>query len=612
MLVMKRLLITLILSTSSLLMADDYTFNTKENIYVIGDIHGAYDEFVTTLKTAGLVDEKLNWTGGASHLVSLGDIMDRGPRSRDVIDLIIELQQQSEEAGGKVHVVLGNHEVMIMQGDWRYLSAEEIAVFAKQERKKDRKAAYEVYLRSFRQKHNDETLANFDATYPPGFFAHMQAHNRKGKYGKWILKQPFVIKINDNLFTHGGLSPAVEKMTLEDINESQKDDLKDYLRVWEHYLKQNTMPIFAPFHQRPDFLANAGKDRRHKTFIRTHNSLIFSPQATTWYRGNALCHPYFEEDRLKAQIKPMAATRLWVGHTTTVARKMATRLSGALIIMDTGMLASYYRGQPWIAKIKADSSVDYIHGQTGELGVPVISPVRDFVNPYRWSDKQVEDFLLTAEIVAIEETEEGRTNPYRVTLRDGKREIRAIFKHHDTEPLAERLRWKNSMNNADRYQYEVAAYKLDRMLGIGLVPVTVERKVNDEEGVLQLWIDDLISYLKINEDKIPYEGMCELTEQINFLDSFDYLIANKDRNQSNILFSKSDLQIWFIDHSRAFSASTKRPVMLKKSDISVSPRFKRALKALTDEQLETLRPWLNKKQVEALAKRRDKMIRGKF
>ncbi|MEL0034919.1 MAG: hypothetical protein VW882_00745 [Gammaproteobacteria bacterium] len=129
---------------------------------------------------------------------------------------------------------------------------------------------------------------------------------------------------------------------------------------------------------------------------------------------------------------------------------------------------------------------------------------------------------------------------------------------------------------------------------------------------MQLWLEDLTSYLTINEDNIPYQGMCELSEQINFLDSFDYLIANKDRNQSNILFSKSDLQIWFIDHSRAFGTSTKRPEMLKRSDINLTPRFKKALESLTDEQLETLRPWLNKKQIEALVKRRDKMIRGKF
>ena len=610
--VLQRILITILLALPSFTMANEYVYKTDENVFVVGDIHGAYDEFVTTLKTAGLVDEKLNWTGGAAHLVSLGDIVDRGPRSRDVIDLIMKLQEQAEKAGGKVHVVLGNHEVMIMQGDWRYLSAEEIAAFAKDERMRERKEAYEVYLRSYRLEDNEASQAQFDTSFPPGFFAHVEAHNRKGKYGRWILKQPFLLKINDNLFTHGGLSPEVEEMSIKEINESQKEDLSDYLRVWEFYLRDDTMPLFAPFYQRPDFLKNTRKNSRHKTFIRTHNSLIFSPEATTWYRGNALCHPYFEEDRLKAQIAPMDATRLWVGHTTTVARKMATRLSGALIIMDTGMLASYYRGQPWIAKIYPDRSVDYIHGQTGELGTPVISPVRDFVNPYRWSDEKVEDFLRNATIVDMEETEEGRTNPFRVTLKKGKREIRAIFKHHDTEPLAEKLRWKNSMNNADRYQYEVAAYKLDRMLGIGLVPVTVERVVNDVEGVMQLWLEDLTSYLTINEDNIPYQGMCELSEQINFLDSFDYLIANKDRNQSNILFSKSDLQIWFIDHSRAFGTSTKRPEMLKRSDINLTPRFKKALESLTDEQLETLRPWLNKKQIEALVKRRDKMIRGKF
>jgi hypothetical protein len=280
--------------------------------------------------------------------------------------------------------------------------------------------------------------------------------------------------------------------------------------------------------------------------------------------------------------------------------------------MDTGMLADYYRGQPWIGRIQPNDKLSFIHGKTGELGEPLQSAVRAYVNPYRWSDEQVEEFLKTAEVVELEKTEEGRTNPLRLTMRDGKHEIKGIFKYRDSEPLSERLRWKNSYNEADRYQYEMAAYKLDRMLGIGLVPVTVEREINGKKGIVQLWIDNLTSYLKMNEQELPYDGMCELAEQINFIDSFDYLIANRDRNQSNILFSKSDLQIWFIDHSRAFGTGTRRPEMLKKSAVKPSKRFLKAIKSLDKEKLQVLRPWLHEKQVEAILKRRDKMLSGKF
>ncbi len=592
--------------------ADEFEFDIKQDVYVVGDIHGAFKEFTQTLTTVGLIDDENNWAGGSAHLVSLGDLLDRGPNSRAVVDLLRKLQTQAAKAGGRVHVVLGNHEIMNLQGDWRYLSKEEISAFAAEESERDRKRAYNIYLRSFRIDDSEEHRANFNASYPPGFFAHIKAYHRNGDYGEWVMDQPFIIRINNNLFTHGGLSPKVADMSLEEINEEQSDNLTDYLRVWEHYLDEQVLSFNVPFSRRPDFVVYTRKDRYHRTFMRTHTSLLFSPDSTTWYRGNALCHPYFEEDRLKTHLDDLESTRLWVGHTTTRSKMVETRLSGALVIMDTGMLGSYYRGEPWIAKISPDNSLTFVHGQSGETGTALVSPVRNYVNPYRWSDKRVEQFLQTAEIVEIENTIDGTTRPLRLTLKQGKRKVKAIFKYVDTNPDAETQPWSDDVNNADRYQYEVAAYKLDRMLGIGLVPVTVEREVNGMTGVVQLWIDNLISFTQLDEQGISYNGMCDYKGQINFMDSFDYLIANKDRNQSNIHFSESDFQIWFIDHSMAFSTRTERPEMMSGQDIKVTPRFKRALKELSDEQIASLGTWLHERQLEALANRRDKMLRGDF
>lgn len=602
----------LLLAATTVASADDYSFSTKDNIYVVGDIHGAYNEFVTTLKTAKLVDENLNWIGGTSHLVSLGDLLDRGPNSRAVIDLLRTLQEQAGEVGGFVHVVLGNHEIMNLQGDWRYLSAEEISAFADEETERQRRKAYEIYLNSYRIEDNEANLARFDGTYPPGFFAHIKAYHRKGDYGKWILKQPFIIKINEHLFTHGGLSPAVEGWNLEKLNESQNEDTKDYLQIWDYYLKERILSFNIPFVQRPKFVEVLSSGRKARTFFKAHESLVFSENSTTWYRGNALCHPYFEEDRLKKQLTSLGAEKLWVGHTTTTSKQVETRLSEHLIKMDTGMLAAYYRGQPWIAEIKADGNIRFIHGVTGEEGQPLIAANREYVNPFRWSDEKVEDFLRTAEIIEMEKIEEGRTNPVKLTLKKGKRKINGVFKYRDTSPNAERIIWKKSREESDRFQYELAAYELDRLLGVGLVPVTVERAINGKPGIVQLWIDNLISSLTMGEQEIPYDGMCQLGDQMNLMDTFDYLIANRDRNQSNILFSQSDLQIWLIDHSRAFGTSDKRPWMLRQAKINVTPVFRRALEQLSDEKIETLSPWLHTKQRKAIKKRRDKMLLGDF
>lgn len=92
-----------------------YTY-TAETVVAIGDIHGAYGSLTRLLIANQLVDEQLHWSAGTTHLVSLGDLLDRGPKSKQVMDLLIRLQVEAEAAGGKVHVLLGNHEAMNLMG----------------------------------------------------------------------------------------------------------------------------------------------------------------------------------------------------------------------------------------------------------------------------------------------------------------------------------------------------------------------------------------------------------------------------------------------------------------------------------------------------------------
>src|SRR5436190_1612273 len=96
-----------------------------DRIVAVGDVHGAYDRYVEILRTAGLLDDRLRWTGGRAHLVQLGDIVDRGPDSLKALDLLDRLEKDASRAGGAVHALLGNHEVMRMLGDLRFATAGE-------------------------------------------------------------------------------------------------------------------------------------------------------------------------------------------------------------------------------------------------------------------------------------------------------------------------------------------------------------------------------------------------------------------------------------------------------------------------------------------------------
>jgi hypothetical protein len=181
------------------------TWEGVGRIVAVGDVHGDYDQLVAVLKTAGLIDDQLNWTGGKTHMVQNGDILDRGPDSRKAMDLLMRLEKQAEEAGGYVHSLIGNHEAMNVYGDVRYTSAGEFASYRDEE---------------YEKKHPP------DGTHPPGYAEQRKAFSADGTYGKWILSHDAVIKINDTLFLHGGISAKYASMKIHEINEKVRQELK--------------------------------------------------------------------------------------------------------------------------------------------------------------------------------------------------------------------------------------------------------------------------------------------------------------------------------------------------------------------------------------------------
>jgi len=166
-----------------------YEFTTNEDIIIVGDIHGAYKEFVDVLSHAQLIDENLTWIGAKKHLVSVGDLMHRGPASRKVMDLLIRLEKEAENAGGKVHVILGNHEVLSLTGDWRYVSSGEYAEFASEADVKRRDKEFELYKRAMGQ--SELSRASFDELFPLGFFARLDAFMPNGQYGNGYMNYRF-------------------------------------------------------------------------------------------------------------------------------------------------------------------------------------------------------------------------------------------------------------------------------------------------------------------------------------------------------------------------------------------------------------------------------------
>ena len=220
------------------------------------------------------------------------------------------------------------------------------------------------------------------------------------------------------------------------------------------------------------------------------------------------------------------------------------------------------------------------------------------------SDPELERFLASATVVASVEIEQGVTGIRRLTLKEGDVQIQAAFKAVDGltglrmggTSLAE-------LNQADRYHYDIAAYLLDRMLNLNMVPVTVYRELDGEPGSLTLWIEGAI-----DETERKSRGLPPIGDKASML-VFDLLIFNEDRNTGNILCTLDDGRMHLIDHSRSFRTYTGRPRSMKKQDIEMPDDFRERLAAMEPDRIRTaLAPWLQEVQIRALLKRREKLL----
>ena len=155
--------------------SDSINFNQNykdvKNIIAISDIHGQHDTFVKLLKNYNIIDSKYNWIFGTGHLVIVGDILDRGSKVTESLWLMYKLEQQAKKLGGKVHFLLGNHELMILNNDTRYVNEKYIATA-------------KLMGTTYSQLFTDSTFL-----------------------GKWLHSKPIIITINDILFVHAGISP---------------------------------------------------------------------------------------------------------------------------------------------------------------------------------------------------------------------------------------------------------------------------------------------------------------------------------------------------------------------------------------------------------------------
>jgi hypothetical protein len=603
--------------------ANNYEIDTSSRVVAFGDVHGAFDDWTQMLQEVGVVDAQLNWAGGNTHLVSLGDLIDRGPGSRKVVELLMKLDAQAERAGGAVHLVLGNHEVMVMTGDLRYVSAAEFAAFAGDETAAEREQLFSDYRRFNPGGDDADVRRVFNDQYPAGFLALRKAFSQEGAIGSWLLQQPFVIRVNDKVYMHGGIASDASEDSLKDLNGKLQGELRAFLDSMDTLRAAGVMPWHVSYNDRLGFLnaraeefvaANPKKQADWfpalQQVFEAQKAFVFSEDSPNWYRGTAMCHPYSESFNTERFLKRVGAKQLVMGHTPTRG-DVHVRMDGLAIRLDTGMLKSVYKGRA--SALVSQGGTDYVHylGSTAK-GSPVPETRSLSQQLSGMDDATLEEFMRTAPIVKIEKLDTGITNPKRVTQsRDGISND-AVFKYEDTHPdLQNKDKYiSRRYNDSDRYVYDVAAYKIDRLLDWQLVPTAVIAEVEGDEGALSDWVENAINERDRLEKEIPFSGYCKQYEQYRMRFVFDVLIYNEDRNLTNILWTKNDFMMKFIDHSLAFRSTEKRPKQYAKVPLQVSDLLRGRLQSLNQDELtQELSPYLHPRQIEAILARRDLILK---
>ena len=577
--------------------AGEWTFDGVERVVAISDIHGDYGAMVRTLTRVNILNDELIWSGGKTHLVIVGDILDRGPDSRQAMDLLIQLEAEADAAGGRVHVLIGNHENMNLIGDLRYVSREEYAAFAIDEEPADRNKWFTAYTKN--RTNGDENAKsqrrNFDDQFPLGYFAHRRAFGSDGVYGSWLLAKPTLIVIDGTAFVHGGISPLIAEVGLSGVNETLQIETTDYVRQVE-WLTANGLLLPTDTHKEALRLLDG-----LTTFLRTRDEIAVAIQAVTrlneselqsdvgplWYRGNTACSAVVEADMLDAALKVIGANRVVIGHTPTRGRQIFERYNGRVIEIDTGMLNNYYKGQG-NALVISDGQLSVINESTEEPLLVVPRPRYVGRRGSGLGAEGVKRLLSNGHVLAEREDAGNRI----VSVSNGEQLIDAVFIESTKE---------------DFYP-EVAAYRLDLLLGLDMVPIAVKRNLDGKDGTMQFLPTGMMSEARRLETGSGSFAMCPLPYQWDAMLVFDALIFNEARTTSTIKYDIPGWQLILVGHQQSFGTSKGRPKHLVYQALKVGNSWKDALTALTDQVLEDeLGDVLDSRRLRALGVRRDNL-----
>ncbi len=354
---------------------------TLPRIVSVGDVHGDLEGLKSVLVNAGIIDGQGNWAGGLSIFVQTGDLIDRGPDDKAVLDFMIDLQKKAKQAGGQVISLLGNHEVMNMMGDLRYVSPRSYASFIDNKSEKRRQNLFKDTVKhlkrrakSLKQEEPDLSEAweaQWMKDHPLGYVERRQAFDRKGSYGKWLRRQPAIAQLGGYVFLHAGISTRFSELSIQELNKRIQNELRVFDSYREHLdglgiildsftLEefdqavraeldfQETEPDLRPFMSGTDMAAARARHRQHVEFLEGvlgyGSWFSMHPAGPLWFRGYAEWEDEDGAQLIQEIAQAYQASAFIVGHTPQLQEGIQTRFEGRVVLIDTGLHAEFYTG----------------------------------------------------------------------------------------------------------------------------------------------------------------------------------------------------------------------------------------------------------------------------
>jgi hypothetical protein len=355
----------------------------ESRVVAIADVHGDLPAFEAVLRDAGVVDAAGGWIAGDATVVQLGDLIDRGPAMKTAFDRVMALERQAPAGGGRFVSILGNHEVMNLVGDLRYVVPANYAEFADAGSEKRQAEAWRDYQawRRARAAARGEAAPRLGsaekkawlASHPPGLIEHREAFAPTGTYGRWLRARPALFTLGDTLFVHGSVPAQRTARTIEAIERQVHEEIARFDELFAGFVAEGlVLPYFdlpettlalrdelaamdaAEARERaaaeaagtaytPPADADARRARLER-FLGWGEWSIFTSAGPLWCREFA----QWDDERLAAEVpklrQELGVERFVVGHTPTPKGKIVSRSDGAVYLADTGMNSSYVKG----------------------------------------------------------------------------------------------------------------------------------------------------------------------------------------------------------------------------------------------------------------------------